>query len=63
MYKRMEDDMDIDAGPIMFGKPIEEVSSEIFEEIIAVASGKQTSSEKHGFGEEEFAPWVVGPVL
>jgi altronate hydrolase len=59
----MEEDMDIDAGPIMFGKPIEEVSAEIFDELISVASGKKTASETHGFGEEEFAPWIIGPVL
>jgi altronate hydrolase len=35
----------------------------IFEEIIAVASGKQSKSELSGVGEEEFAPWMMGPVL
>ena len=63
MYMRMQEDMDIDAGPILFGKTIEDTASEIFEELISVASGKQTASEKHGFGEEEFAPWMIGPVL
>ncbi len=32
------------------------------EEIIAVASGKRTKSEWSGVGEEEFAPWIIGPV-
>ena len=36
---------------------------EIFEEIIAVAGGKQTKSEAQGIGEEEFCPWPIGPVL
>ena len=63
MYERMKEDMDIDAGGILAGKPIEEVSAEIFEELIEVACGKKTASEKHGFGEEEFAPWTIGPVL
>ena len=35
----------------------------IFEEILAVASGKETKSEKNGVGEEEFAPWSIGPTL
>ena len=30
---------------------------------IAVASGKRTKSELSGVGEEEFAPWIIGPVM
>jgi altronate hydrolase len=30
---------------------------------VAVASGKKTKSEAQGIGEEEFAPWIIGPVL
>ncbi|MBC8353531.1 MAG: altronate dehydratase [Planctomycetes bacterium] len=63
MYEKMIDDMDINAGEVISGKPVEEVGHEIFEEIIAVASGKQTKSEQHGIGEEEFCPWIIGPVL
>jgi altronate hydrolase len=63
MYRRMIDDMDIDAGTILDGRSVEQVGREIFEEILAVASGKKTKSEQHGIGEEEFAPWIVGPVL
>ena len=63
MYERMVDDMDIDAGRILAGKSIEDVGREIFEEILAVASGKKTKSEMHGIGEEEFQPWILGPVM
>ena len=63
LYVRMEDDMAIDAGRVLGGVPLEEVGREIFEEILAVASGKRTKSEAQGVGEEEFSPWVVGPVL
>ena len=38
-------------------------AGEIFEEILAVASGKKTKSEINGVGEEEFAPWTIGPTL
>ena len=38
-----------------------EVGRQIFEEIVAVASGKKTKSELAGVGEEEFAPWIIGP--
>lgn len=63
MFQRMEADMDIDAGVVLAGVPVEEVGQLIFEEILAVASGKKTKSELEGVGEEEFAPWSIGPTL
>ena len=63
MYERMEDDMDINAGRIIDGASVEEVGSEIFEKIVAVASGEKTKSEAQGIGDEEFCPWNIGPVL
>lgn len=62
-FERMRSDMDINAGVVLDGVPVEEVGRQIFEEILAVASGKRTKSEQHGIGEEEFAPWTIGPVL
>ena len=63
MYERMADDMDINAGEILQGKTVEQVGEEVFEEILAVASGKMTKSEALGIGDEEFVPWLVGPTL
>jgi altronate hydrolase len=63
MYEHMVSDMDINAGVILNGVPVEKVGRQIFEEIIAVASGKKTKSELNGVGEEEFAPWAIGPTL
>lgn len=63
LYERMISDMDINAGTILNGVPMEKVGAEIFEEILAVASGKKTKSEINGVGEEEFAPWHIGPTL
>jgi altronate hydrolase len=63
MYEHMLDDMDINAGVILDGTPVEVVGKQIFEEILAVASGKKTKSELNGVGEEEFAPWSIGPTL
>ncbi len=63
LYEHMRDDMDINAGAILDGVPVEEVGRQIFEEILAVASGKKTKSELAGVGEEEFAPWSIGPTL
>lgn len=63
LYDHMIDDMDLNAGVILSGVPTEVVGEQIFEEILAVASGKRTKSEQAGVGEEEFSPWIVGPVL
>src|SRR5207253_292720 len=63
MYEHMVDDMDINAGVILQGTPVDEVGRQIFEEILAVAGGKKTKSELTGVGEEEFAPWQIGPTL
>jgi altronate hydrolase len=63
MYHHMADDMDINAGVILEGTPVEEVGRQIFEHLLAVASGQKTKSELSGVGEEEFAPWSIGPTL
>jgi altronate hydrolase len=63
LYRHMEEDMDLDCGVILDGVPLETVGRAIFEEVVAVASGKRTKSERAGVGEEEFAPWTIGPVM
>ena len=63
MYERMQDDMDINAGEILAGRSIDDVGREIFDKILAVASGEKTKSEQHGYGDEEFVPWQIGPTL
>ncbi|MBX6314349.1 MAG: altronate dehydratase [Isosphaeraceae bacterium] len=63
LYERMSEDMDLDAGPILEGEPVESVGRRMFEMILDVASGAPTKSERYGVGEEEFAPWQIGPTL
>lgn len=64
MYERMIDDMDFDAGVVLSrGTPLAEVGKQIFELVLEVAGGKKTKSEQLGIGEEEFAPWSIGPTL
>ena len=64
MYRRMEDDMDIDCGAIIEGKvSIKEMGDVIFQDIIATASGRATKSEQLGYGDDEFAPWHVNAWL
>ena len=63
LYERMIDDMDIDAGVILTGTPLDAVGREIYAQVLRVASGEKTKSELHGVGEEEFIPWNIGPTL
>ncbi len=63
MYQRMQDDMDLDAGPILRGATVDEVGQQIFELVLEVASGRRTKSELQGIGDDEFVPWTVGPML
>ena len=64
MYARMTDDMDINAGKVLEGVPMQTVANELLDYMIDVASGKiQSKSEAQGAGEEEFQPWNLGGIL
>ena len=61
-YRRMTDNMDVNAGRIADGEAtVEQVGREIFDLLLRVASGERTSSER--LGHKEFVPWRIGPVL
>ncbi|MGK6316240.1 UxaA family hydrolase [Neorhizobium sp. DT-125] len=63
MYEHMKEDMDLNCGGIVTGEEtIEEAGTRIFEDVIAVASGKKTLSEIYDYGDNEFVPWQVGAV-
>lgn len=52
-YKRMSEDMDVDAGRILEGHAtLDEVGREIYELVLRVANGEQTKSE--ALGHQEF---------
>jgi len=63
MYRRMEEDMDINCGDVIDGVTIEEKGQEIFDKILAVASGERSKSEALGYGDAEFVPWQIGAVM
>jgi altronate hydrolase len=64
LYQHMEEDMDVNCGTIVDGaETVEQVGSRIFRLILETASGKKSKSELLGFGEDEFAPWVVGATM
>ncbi len=55
--------MDFDSGKILSGQTLQDNGTALFEEVLAVASGKKTKSEVLGYGDDEFIPWTVGAVL
>jgi arabinonate dehydratase len=64
MYRRLQDDMDINCGTILDGEEtVEEAGQRIFEMILRVASGERTKSEQSDFGVAEFAPWQIGATV
>lgn len=63
LSERMPDDMDFNAGKLLEGVSWEAASQELLEQVIEVASGKQTKSEAHGRSELEFVPWQPDEVL
>ncbi len=61
-YRRMRDNMDVNAGRIADGEStIEGIGGEIFDLVLRVASGERTCAER--LGHKEFVPWRIGPVL
>ena len=61
-WARMGDDMDVNASNIMEGtESIESVGERIFDEVLAVASGKVTKGEELGF--YNFNVWRHDPRL
>lgn len=62
MFKRMTDNMDINAGLIADGEAsVMKIAQEIYGMILRVASGERTKAEK--LGHKEFVPWRIGPVM
>jgi altronate hydrolase len=63
IYRRMIDDMDVNCGDIVDGVTVQEKGKEIFEKILAVASGEKSKSELLGYGDNEFVPWQIGATM
>jgi altronate hydrolase len=60
----MTDDMDINCGEVLDGNSsLEEKGQQIFQAMLKTASGQPSRSEEHGFGADEFQPWMLGAVM
>ena len=64
LWTKQEDDIDINCGSIVDGEEtVDEAGERIFQTMLAAASGQQTKSELHGYGQNEFVPWQLGAVM
>lgn len=63
LFRRMEEDMDLNCGDILDGVSIEEKGREIFRLVLDIASGTRSKSELLGYGRNEFVPWQIGAVM
>ncbi len=61
-FRRMRDNMDVNAGRIADGEAtVAGIGQEILDLLLRVASGERTAAER--LGHKEFVPWRIGPVL
>ena len=63
IYRRMQDDMDLNCGDVLDGVSIEDKGREIFDLILRVASGERSKSEELGYGGAEYVPWQIGATM
>nr|WP_315207687.1 altronate dehydratase family protein [uncultured Albidiferax sp.] len=64
LWKKQEEDMDINCGEIIDGSStVQAMGERIFAMMLATASGAHSKSEQHGYGQNEFVPWQVGAVM
>jgi len=59
----MDEDIDIDASPVLAGMSLVHMGEIIFARMLATASGEASKSEALGIGDNEFVPWQVGAYL
>jgi altronate hydrolase len=63
LMQRQSDDMDLNCGEVLDGsKTIQALGAELFQLMLATASGKPSRSELHGYGQNEFVPWQISVI-
>ena len=64
LFVHQEEDMDFNCGTVVDGtESIADAGKRFFELILRTASGAKSKSEQWGYGEDEFAPWVLGATM
>jgi altronate hydrolase len=63
LWQRQEEDIDLNCGSILEGeRTVDELGEDIFQLMLATASGQASKSEMHGYGQNEFVPWQIGAI-
>lgn len=63
LWQRQADDMDLNCGGVLDGtRSIPELGEVLFRLLLETASGKQSRSELHGYGQQEFVPWQISVI-
>ena len=64
IYRRMQDDIDVDCGSIADGgATVPQKGEEILDYLLDIASGQRSKSEALGYGGDEFVPWLIGATM
>ena len=63
LAKAMADDIDVDCSKILDGVTGAQMGAEVFQAILATASGQKSASESFNMGESEMVPWIPGAVF
>jgi altronate hydrolase len=64
LWVKQEEDIDLNCGEIADGTAsVDETGERLFALLLATASGQNTKSERHGYGQSEFVPWYLGAVM
>jgi altronate hydrolase len=64
LFKKQSEDMDMNCGSVLDGeKTVQQLGQEIFELVLRTASGAPSKSEAFGYGQNEFAPWIIGATM
>ncbi len=64
LYLKQTDDMDFNCGEVLDGTAtVQELGQRIFDLVLQSASGQATKSEALGYGQNEFAPWIIGATM
>lgn len=63
LYRRMNGDMDYNAGALLDGRGMDEAAGELERLVIETASGRRSKSEGVAFRDMDFVPWQLGPTL
>ena len=64
LWRRQEEDMDMNCGDVAEGtETIAQAGERLYAQVLAMASGEKTKSEKFGYGSLEFVPWTMNAIM